>query len=44
VQFDLVVYSFIVTRASFFLVDQFASAGLHSVGGFVNERVSGRID
>lgn len=46
-QFDLVVYSFVVSRASFFLVDQFASAllkGLHSYGGFVNERVSGRID
>ncbi|KAK7322016.1 hypothetical protein VNO80_35200 [Phaseolus coccineus] len=31
-----------VSRASFFLVDQFASAllkGLHSYGGFVNERI-----
>lgn len=38
---------FVCSEWGLFLVDQFASAllkGLHSYGGFVNERVPGRID
>lgn len=44
-QFDLVVYSFVVSRASFSLISSpplEGKKGLHSYGGFVNERVSGR--